>query len=54
VITLDGGGHAWPGMPNKTRALADRPFPFPTAREIWLFFVELRRLPGSPSAPQGR
>lgn len=54
VITLEGGGHAWPGMPNQARPGADRPFPFPTAREIWLFFVELRRAPGSPSAPQGR
>ncbi len=52
VITLEGGGHAWPGS-EKTRALADRPFAFDATRAIWTFFVTVHRLPSSP-VPVGR
>jgi polyhydroxybutyrate depolymerase len=53
VVTLDGGGHAWPGAEKKTRAVADRPFPFDAAGQIWAFFAGVRRGEQSP-APVGR
>lgn len=53
VVTLDGGGHAWPGAASKTRAVADRPFPFDAAGQVWAFFAGVRRGAQSP-APVGR
>ncbi len=39
VITLDGGGHAWPG--SSARLLADTPFPFDASAAILAFFRDL-------------
>lgn len=47
IVTLEGGGHAWPGTSASTRALADKPFPFDAARSIVAFFSEL----GTGKAP---
>lgn len=56
VITLDGGGHAWPGARTAQRAAADRPFPFDASAAILTFFAALppRTLQGSepPAAPR--
>jgi polyhydroxybutyrate depolymerase len=54
VITLEGGGHAWPGAVGKTRAVADTPFPFDASRAIVDFFASLQPMPagGSPVAPR--
>lgn len=40
VVTLDGGGHSWPGSTPERRA-ADKPFPFDCSRAILAFFHEL-------------
>src|SRR5690606_39216801 len=48
VITLDGGGHAWPGSAEKTTRRADEPFPFDATAAIWQFFAQ-----SSGKAPQG-
>lgn len=55
VITLEGGGHAWPGAAGKTRAIADTPFPFDASRAILEFFTALQAPAsdgGSPAAPR--
>jgi poly(3-hydroxybutyrate) depolymerase len=49
VITLEGGGHAWPGATTKTRLLADAPFPFDASAAIVSFFAEVA--PVRPPAP---
>lgn len=41
VITLDGGGHAWPGSSVRPRAFADTPFPFDASGAILAFFSGL-------------
>lgn len=53
VITLEGGGHSWPGAASKARAAADRPFPFEATRAIWQFFAGLQRPATTPVAPAG-
>jgi polyhydroxybutyrate depolymerase len=54
VITLEGGGHAWPGTKEKPRLLADTPFPFEASRAIVDFFASLQPAPrpGSPAGPR--
>jgi polyhydroxybutyrate depolymerase len=53
VITLEGGGHAWPGTAAKGRLLADAPFGFPATQAIWDFFAGVTRTTGpSPSVPR--
>lgn len=56
VITLEGGGHAWPGSPGKTRLLADTPFPYDASAAIVAFFRELvpARGEGPSPSPTGR
>jgi polyhydroxybutyrate depolymerase len=54
VITLEGGGHAWPGAKGKTRLLADTPFPFDATGAIVRFFAELTPVRGEGAAPIGR
>ncbi|MBM4060238.1 MAG: alpha/beta fold hydrolase [Planctomycetes bacterium] len=49
VITLEGGGHAWPGSVARTRLRADEPFPFDATNAIWAFFAGVRRAPGRPA-----
>ena len=51
VITLDGGGHAWPGG-EKSRLLADAPFPFDAAAAIVTFFAGYSPLPRPAAAPR--
>jgi len=41
VITLEGGGHAWPGAAEKTHRRADQPFPFDATAAILEFFSAL-------------
>jgi polyhydroxybutyrate depolymerase len=54
VITLDGGGHAWPGTTEKpSRLLADAPFPFDASGAILDFFGGLVPRGAAPSgAPE--
>ncbi len=53
LIRLEGGGHAWPGSAERTRAIADQPFPFDASRAIVEFFSSLRPMPrGSAPAPR--
>ncbi|MCA8948791.1 MAG: prolyl oligopeptidase family serine peptidase, partial [Planctomycetes bacterium] len=53
VITLEGGGHAWPSTDGKAprRLLADRPFPFDASQAIWDFFTLVRRDGGVTARP---
>lgn len=53
VVTLSGGGHAWPGAGQRSRAAADAPFPFDATRAIWHFLSEVRKADKAP-APAGR
>lgn len=50
VVTLDGGGHAWPGTDVRPRALADTPFPFDASGAILDFFGSLP--PRPPASPE--
>ena len=53
VITLQGGGHAWPGSAEKTTRRADEPFAFDATRAIWDFFAEVGRgVDGATPAPR--
>jgi polyhydroxybutyrate depolymerase len=48
VITLEGGGHAWPGTGGKARRAADAPFAFDASGAILEFFAALPpRLPAN-------
>ncbi len=51
VITLDGGGHAWPGG-ERSRALTDAPFPFDAAAAIATFFAGYSPMPRPAAAPR--
>lgn len=53
VVTLEGGGHAWPGAAGKSRPAADKPFPFDATRALWQFFAGITRpvAPAAPAAP---
>ena len=42
VITLEGGGHAWPGGKAPSRR-SDAPFPFDASAAVWEFCQEARR-----------
>lgn len=53
-ITLDGGGHAWPGSSETPRLLADTPFPFDASAEILSFFATLSAVPPPAAVPVGR
>jgi polyhydroxybutyrate depolymerase len=55
VITLEGGGHSWPGSATKPRVLADTPFPFDASRAIVAFLAGLqpeRPAGGTPAVPR--
>jgi poly(3-hydroxybutyrate) depolymerase/CubicO group peptidase (beta-lactamase class C family) len=52
VITLEGGGHAWPGAKEKTRAVADTPFPFDASQAIVAFFRDVTPLRPPAAAPR--
>jgi polyhydroxybutyrate depolymerase len=56
VVTLDGGGHAWPGGRRARHLGADAPFDWPASERIWEFFAQARRqpAPGAPAAGPGR
>lgn len=51
VVTLEGGGHAWPGT-DKLRRRGDDPFPYPASEEIWKFFAPLRKAHATPAVPR--
>lgn len=38
VVTLDGGGHAWPGATARSRQRRDAPYPWPASQAIVEFF----------------
>lgn len=56
VVTLDGGGHAWPGSSERQALLADAPFPWSASRAIVAFFAALQpvapRKDMTPSVPR--
>lgn len=52
VVTLEGGGHSWPGAAVPPRALADRPFPYDASRAILAFFSELAAGKAPAAAPR--
>jgi polyhydroxybutyrate depolymerase len=56
IVTLEGGGHAWPGSAHATRLLADQPHPWPASRHIVEFFAGLHadtlKKHSSPAAPR--
>ncbi|MFY9341261.1 MAG: serine hydrolase [Planctomycetota bacterium] len=54
VITLEGGGHAWPGSTEKQRLLADTPFPFDASAAILEFFANVSAVRPANPAPAGR
>jgi polyhydroxybutyrate depolymerase len=43
VVTIDGGGHAWPGAARAERAGADTPAAWDATAAIWAFCKEARR-----------
>lgn len=52
VITLEGGGHSWPGANIKPRAVADTPFPFAASQAIVNFCREVTPLRPPAAAPR--
>jgi poly(3-hydroxybutyrate) depolymerase len=54
VITLEGGGHAWPGSKVSSPLPADAAFPFDATAAIVTFFSEVTPLPPPVAAPVGR
>lgn len=54
VITLEGGGHAWPGSTATSPLPADAAFPFDAAGAIVQFFAEVTPSPPPAAAPAGR
>jgi poly(3-hydroxybutyrate) depolymerase/CubicO group peptidase (beta-lactamase class C family) len=55
VVTLEDGGHAWPGQDHQSRLLGDQPHPWSASRGVLEFFAGLRpdMLPNrSPAAPR--
>lgn len=54
VVTLEGGGHAWPGSPARARPAADAPFPFDASAAILAFFTELSAPRATGAGPTGR
>lgn len=55
VVTLEGGGHAWPGA-ERGKALLDVPHPWPASRKIVQFFASLtpsqQGRPLTPAVPR--
>ncbi|MEC8253475.1 MAG: serine hydrolase [Planctomycetota bacterium] len=41
VVTLEGGGHAWPGAPSRPRKHGAAPYPWPASQAIVEFFFSL-------------
>ena len=55
VVTLEGGGHSWPGLATAGLPRADKPFPFDASRAILAFFSGLAKRPAAaPAVPGGR
>ncbi|MBL8753364.1 MAG: serine hydrolase [Planctomycetes bacterium] len=54
VVTLDGGGHAWPGSTEKPSRLSDTPFPFDASASILQFFTEVAASRPPAAVPAGR
>jgi poly(3-hydroxybutyrate) depolymerase/CubicO group peptidase (beta-lactamase class C family) len=54
VVTLDGGGHAWPGSRAKAHRRGDEPFPFDASAAILAFFRELAPHRPASASPAGR
>jgi len=54
VITLQGGGHAWPGPAARPRLFADRPFDYDATEAIGRFFAMVRKAPerNPPAVPR--
>jgi poly(3-hydroxybutyrate) depolymerase/CubicO group peptidase (beta-lactamase class C family) len=53
VVTLEGGGHSWPGAATKPRLVADTPFPFDASLAIVEFFAGLQPpAAAEPEAPK--
>lgn len=54
LVTLEGGGHTWPGSAEKVRVLADTPFPFDATGEVLTFFGGLQPAPPNGPSPAPR
>ena len=57
VVTLEGGGHAWPGAGERSRVRGDRPFDWDASRAIVEWFGALQPMPRprntqTPSVPR--
>ena len=52
VITLEGGGHGWPGASSKPRAVSDTPFPFDASKAIVDFFAGFTPVRPPAAAPR--
>ena len=54
LLTLDGGGHAWPGASGPARAVGDRPFDYDATKAIWDFFLIVKKSSAgqTPSVPR--
>jgi len=57
VVTLEGGGHAWPGSGERARVRGDRPFDWDASRAIVEWFASLQPMPRprstqTPSVPR--
>ncbi len=52
VVTIDGGGHAWPGGPRGDYRGADEPVDWPASERIWEFFAPLTKKRGPVTGPR--
>jgi hypothetical protein len=52
VVTIDGGGHAWPGGERGDYRGADGPPDWPATERIWEFFAPLTKKRGPETGPR--
>jgi polyhydroxybutyrate depolymerase len=54
VVSLEHGGHSWPGSSQRPRLIADTPVDYPASRAIVEFFASLQPAASSPTTPGGK
>ncbi len=52
VVTIGGGGHAWPGGSRGGSRFAEQPDAWPASRRVWEFFAPLRKMRGPETGPR--
>lgn len=52
IVTIEGGGHAWPGGPRGDYRGADEPDDWPASTRIWEFFAPLKKMRGPETGPR--